>query len=63
MEAGARGSKGMITLVAFLCLNGVCEEHRLPAPIGLVGCMVTGQAELARAFPRWEIKWWRCETR
>lgn len=52
----------MIALVALLCLNGVCEEHRSPAPAGMVACLVGGQAELARLYPGWTVARWRCEA-
>lgn len=52
----------MTILTALLCLNGICEEHRHPAPVGIVGCLVTAEAELARAYPGWRIERWRCET-
>ena len=52
----------MIALVALLCLNGVCEEHRHPAPAGVVACLVGAQAELARLYPGWRVERWRCEV-
>ena len=58
----------MIELIFVACLKlaaGVCEErsHVHMAEVGLMGCMVTAQAQLAQwasAHPEFRVVRWSC---